>query len=122
MSEWKWRIVVVVTAASKPAAEQAARAINSTGPDYEGEAFTVPLSADGSEPPTHWGLYTSATDEMVSAMASALPQIQGVAYWRHGIDGDLQASNVTEASGQSWGWDESLAAVGLMVLIPPPMV
>jgi hypothetical protein len=116
---WDYRIVVIVPAASKPAAEQAARAINSTGPDYEGDAFTLPLSGSGTGPATHYGLYTSATDEMVDAMATALPSLSGVQYWRHGAGGDLQASNVTDATGQPWGLAESLNAAGL-AQIPEP--
>lgn len=117
---WNYRVVIIVPAASKLAAESAARAINSTGPDYEGDAFTVPLSADGGEA-THYGLYTSATDAMVEAMAAALPGIGGAMFWRHGVDGELKASNVTDASGQAWGWQQSLDAAGLR---PPdhPMV
>jgi hypothetical protein len=116
---WNWRLVIIVSAEAKPSAEQAARAINSTGPDYSGDAFNMPLSAGGSEPVTHWGLYTSATDEMVSAMATALPQIGGAMYWRHGVDGSLMASNVTQAYGQPWGLDESLAAAGLKAVETP---
>jgi hypothetical protein len=115
---WNYRVVIIVPAASKPAAEQAARAINSTGPDYQGEAFTVALSAGGSQPATHYALYTSATDEMVTAMATALPSLSGVQFWRHGVGGDLQASNVTEPTGQAWGWAESLAAAGLAIVSP----
>lgn len=110
---WSFRIVIVVPAVQKAAAEQAARAINSTGPDYEGNAFTVPLSTNGTTPATHYALYTSATEEMVAAMASALPQISGAMFWRHGVGGDLQASNVTEPTGQAWGWPQSLDAAGL---------
>ena len=121
MSAWPWRVVIVVPAAAKNVAEQAARAINSTGPDYVGDAFTVALSADGSEPVTHWGLYTSATDEMVAAMAEALPSLPAM-YWRHDVGGTLVASNVTDASGQPWGMDQSLAAASLRpVTRPNPM-
>jgi hypothetical protein len=115
---WNWRLIIFVPVASKPLAEQAARAINSTGPDYQGDAFTTPLSANGSEPATHWGLYTSATDEMVEAMAAALPQIGGASFWRHDTEGRLAASNVTEASGQAFGWGDALAAAGLTEVVP----
>lgn len=121
MSKWKWRVVVIVPAASKAIAEDAARQINSTGPDYEGDAFTVALSADGTEPATHYGLYTSATDAMIAAMGMALPQIAGAQYWRHDLIGALAASNVTDATGQPWGWDESLAEAGLAVVVTPKM-
>lgn len=113
---WSWRLIIIVTSEAKRAAEQAARQINSTGPDYVGDAFTTPLSATGNNPSTHWALYTSATDEMVQEMAVALPQIDGVLFWRHDTDGKLQASNVTEPTGQPWGWNESLAAAGLKEL------
>lgn len=116
---WKWRLIIIVPAAAKAAAEQAARFINSTGPDYTGDAFTLPLSASGSEPVTHWGLYTSATDAMVEAMATALPQIGGAMFWRHDTEGLLAASNVTQADGQAWGMAESLAAAGLVAVDPP---
>ena len=116
---WNWRIVVIVPESSRNAAEQAARAINSTGPDYVGDAFTVPMSANGRLPVTHWGLYTSATDEMVDAMASALPAIAGAMYWRHDTHGTLVASNVTEPAGQAWGLAESVSAAGLKMYAPP---
>ena len=119
MSAWPWRVVIIVPAAAKAVAEQAARAINSTGPDYVGDAFTVALSADGSEQVTHWGLYTSATDKMVAAMGTALPQIAGAMYWRHDAGGVLAASNVTEATGQPWGLAQSLAAAGLRAVVAP---
>lgn len=115
---WNWRIIIIVPAAAKSAAEQAARHINSTGPDYQGDAFTVALSASGSQPASHYGLYTSATDAMVEAMATALPQIGGASYWRHDIEGRLVASNVTQADGQAWGWEQSLAAAGLLPATP----
>ena len=115
---WNWRVIIIVSAAAKPAAEQASRGINSTGPDYQGDAFTLALSASGLEPVTHWGLYTSATDPMVEAMATALPQIGGASYWRHDIEGRLVASNVTQPEGQAWGLEQSLAAAGLVQVMP----
>lgn len=116
---WNWRIIIIVPSAAKAAAEQAARHINSTGPDYSGDAFTLPLSVSGSEPVTNWGLYTSATDAMVEGMATALPQIGGASYWRHDIEGRLAASNVTQPEWQAWGLSESLAAAGLAVVDSP---
>lgn len=116
---WPYRVIVIVPASSRTTAETASRAINSTGPNYAGDAFTVTLSASGDDVATHYGLYTSATDAMIEAMATALPQIEGVMYWRHGVDGDLQASNVTEPTGQKWGWEQSLAAAGLAEVHPP---
>lgn len=116
---WNYRIVIVVPAASKSVAEEAARSINSTGPAYDGDAFSMMLSANGAEPATHYGLYTSATDEMIAAMSAALPQIFGVMFWRHGVAGELQASNVTDPTGQAWGLDASLTAAGLREVVQP---
>lgn len=116
---WPHRVVIIVPQAAKQAAESAARAINSTGPEYEGDAFTIALSVAESKTATHFALYTSATAEMVEGMAAALPSIGGVMFWRHGTDGRLQASNVTEPIGQAWGWSESLAAAGLSEVRQP---
>lgn len=116
---WNWRIIIVVPASAKSEAEDASRQINSTGTDYSGDAFTLSLSASGAGTPTHWGLYTSATDEMVAEMASALPGIAGVQYWRHDVDGVLVASNVTQPAGQPWGMQQSLDAAGLRLIQPP---
>lgn len=113
---WNWRVVIIVPAAFKAVAEQAARSINSAGPNYDGDAFSLELTPSGAGPVTHWALYTSATDEMVSEMAAALPVIEGAKYWRHDVGGALVASNVTEATGQPWGWPQSLEAAGLRPL------
>jgi hypothetical protein len=110
---WNWRVIIIVPAESKATAEQAARLVNSTGPDYDGDAFCSPLSESGSLPATHWGLYTSATDSMVEAMAFALPSIPGVQFWRHDVAGNLVASNVTDAAGQAWSYEDSLETSGL---------
>jgi hypothetical protein len=116
---WDFRLAIIVPAAAKAVAETAARAINSTGPNYEGDAFTIALSATGSAPTTHYALYTSATDEMVAAMAESLPNVSGAMFWRHGVDGSLVASNVSGADGQHWGWSQSMAAAGLQQILPP---
>lgn len=114
---WGWRIIIIVPASAKFAAEQSARMINSTGPDYSGDAFTVPLSPNGKTPITHWALYTSATDDMVREMAEALPAIVGAMFWRHDANGSLAASNVSEAAGQPWDFAQSLGAAGLKPVV-----
>lgn len=119
MTAYAWRISIIVAAAAKNAAEQAARAINSDGPGYEGDAFNVPMSPSGDEPVTHYGLCTSATNEMVAAMSAALPAIAGVMYWRNDIEGRLVASNVTPADNQAWDWSSTLAAAGLVPVSKP---
>jgi hypothetical protein len=116
---FRWRVSIIVPAIAKAGAEEAAKAINSTGPDYEGDAFNVPLSTSGDGPATHFGLCTSATDEMVSAMFVALTEIPSAMFWRTDAEGHLVASNVTSADSQPWGWNESLAAAGLRPIENP---
>lgn len=115
---WNWRVVIIVPAAYHATAEAFARGINSTGPDYVGDAFNMPLSQSGSEPVTHYGLATPATDSMVAAMSEALPQMGGVQYWRRDVNDALVASNVTAVSGQEWSIEQSLAAAGLVRVSP----
>jgi hypothetical protein len=119
---YPWRVIIIVPLASKASAESAARAINSTGSDYEGEAFTISLSASGAGTATHCGLYTSATEQMVASMSAALPQIGGAMFWRHDQAGLLAASNVTDPEGQQWGWQQTLEAAGLAVIQSPSPV
>jgi hypothetical protein len=114
---WPWRVIIIVPASSRAAANAFAAQIDWGNTDGS-EAFGVPLSSNGLTPPTHYAAYTSATDDMVSAMSAALPQVAGVKYWRHDVQGLLVASNVTQPSGQTWGWAESLAAAGLVVVQP----
>jgi hypothetical protein len=115
---WLWRVIIVVPAEALDTANAFAASID-VGNTDGGPAFTVPLSASGTGPPSHFALYTSATNDMVSAMAAALPAIAGAMFWRHAADGTLAASNVTEPEGQQWGWSDSLAAAGLSVVRPP---
>jgi hypothetical protein len=102
---WPWRVVIIVPVSSLAVAEVAARAINSTGPEYSGQAFSMQLSA-------------SATDEMLTEMNDALPSVPGVKFWRHDTDGILASSNVTVPAGQAWGWEESIGSVGLSRILP----
>lgn len=119
MTQWMWRTIVIVPASSKAIAEQAARAINSTGPDYEGDAFTTLLSVTGSEPATHYGLYVSVDQTMVDRMSTAMPFISDAMFWRHDLDGVLVASNVSTEGISPWGWQQSLAAAGLREIQAP---
>jgi hypothetical protein len=50
---------------------------------------------------------------MVEAMAFALPSIPGVQFWRHDVAGNLVASNVTDAAGRAWSYEDSLETSGL---------
>jgi hypothetical protein len=114
---WPWRLIIIVPAEAKAEANACAAAID-YGNTSGGDAFGIALSSTAADPPTHYGIYISATDDMVAAMADFLPLVVGAQYWRHDAARALVASNVTEAANQQWGWAESLAAVGLTV-IPP---
>ena len=117
---WDWNVTVIVPSEVLDAAEAVARNVNES--PYEGQAFNLRLSSDGSEPPTHYGLHTAADERMLAAMESAMPTLAGVLYWTSDTDGSLIASNATEATRQAWGLAESLEAAGLRVAARPKPV
>ena len=53
--------VMICPVASKAAVEAFGQALG-----YSGQEFSVPLSADGAAPPTHYGLHTWALPETVA--------------------------------------------------------
>jgi hypothetical protein len=63
MGNWTHRINVIAPAADKSALNALWTVIAPEG-DSEANSFGVPLSADGSNPTTHYGISTAATDEM----------------------------------------------------------
>jgi len=113
---WNWRVIVIVPLQSLAIAEAAARQINSTGDGYPGDAITTRLSPTGTEPPSHYACYTSATADMLDHMSEAMATIPGIMYWTHDVDGALIASNITEPELQAWGWQQALGVAGLEII------
>ena len=63
MTKWAYRINAVVPDALHPLLSALWTIIAPEG-DPEALSFSVPLSATGQNPPTHWGMSTAATEEM----------------------------------------------------------
>lgn len=78
MSDWSLSIVMIVPAALQDTANRLACAL-----DYDvlpGDTFSVPLSATGQAPATHYGCRSAAKQEFIDMLAAAgqgtLPDIQ----------------------------------------------
>lgn len=69
MTDWNLSIVIIVPAALKDKADYLSCAIGHD--DMPGNTFSVPLSADGSEPATHYGCRTTAKQEFIDIMTGA---------------------------------------------------
>lgn len=78
MTGWTLSIVMIVPAELQDTANRLSCAL---GHDMlPGNTFSVPLSADGSEPATHFGCRTAAKQEFIDILTSAgqgdLPEIE----------------------------------------------
>lgn len=119
-----YRIHVIIPLADRTAANAIAADID---PDTGGgETFgDANVSASGHEPGTHVLISTAATETMRGEMLAAFNdwQTNGLSeaprFWQCDIDTDaLQASNVTEATGQTFTVTDVLAAAGLLFVVP----
>lgn len=63
MTDYKKRVIIIVPDADKVAANAAALAFDSLGKEFD-----VPLSIDGFDPATHWGLNTVVTDDTLASI------------------------------------------------------
>lgn len=61
-----YRIALIVPDAQREAANRIAEAMG-----WGAGCYSVPLSTDGAEPATHWGLSTSATQSFVDILEAA---------------------------------------------------
>lgn len=69
MSDWTLSIVMIVPAALQETANRLACAL---GHDtLPGDTFSVPLSADGAEPATHYGCRSAAQQSFVDLLTAA---------------------------------------------------
>lgn len=69
MSDWNLSVVIIVPVALKDKANYLSCAIGHD--DMPGNTFSVPLSADGSKPVTHYGCRTTAKQEFLDIMTGA---------------------------------------------------
>lgn len=82
------------------------------------------LSGNGQAPSSHYGAAFSVTEQIRENLESmGLAQTPGIFYWRcSNPEGVLIATNhlASQSSiGQPWGWQQSLAAVGLQNVAEP---
>lgn len=119
-----YRIHVIIPLVDRTAANAIAADID---PDSGGgETFgDANVSANGHEPGTHILISTAATEAMRGEMLSAFNdwQVNGLSeaprFWQCDINTDtLQASNVTEATGQTFTVTDVLNAAGLLFVVP----
>ena len=119
MSEWIHRYIIIVPANRQVQANAAIR--NRTGELADELTFVgVNLSADGSEPPTHFACNTAATEEMKVFWESL--SLSNVYWWRMDTAGQLAATNDNGSLGQlgqPFGFAQALAAAGLARIVPP---
>lgn len=105
------------------------------GPAGEAErnTYTIPLSPTGTEPATHYGCNTLATQEMLDAM-NAIDQAGHLGNWTTGMRwytlasvdtpeltaGMLHHSNSPNQStlAPPWSFAQSLADAGLQCIVP----
>ena len=115
---WLYREIIIIPATATDLMNSLYTCI---GPEVDGEihTFGVPLSADGMEPATHRGMFTSATQEMHDLITEHLAQEETAAI-RHVMDAateTLQEVTNSEAEpGQPWTWPQALEDAGLQTI------
>lgn len=110
---WPYRHIIIVSAEQRDMANQAASGID---PDTGGaNTFGVPLSADGSEPATHYGCSMLSTEQMRQSMEGAQGVITSVKWWRLDPTTEtLQATNTEHGTiGEILTRQQALDALGL---------
>ena len=128
-TEWVHQVFVIGVAEAMPGA---IAALDVAFPRDDGqprdpakpELVGCKLSANGESPATHYGAAFSVTESIREKLEGmGLAQTPGITYWRSSNpEGFLTATNhqPSQASiGQSWDWQQSLAAVGLQNVAEP---
>jgi len=80
------------------------------------ERYGCKLSANGQEPPTHYGASFSVTEQIRQRLeAMGLAQTPGISYWRcSNPEGILQTSNwPNQQTGMPFVFDDAATAMGL---------
>lgn len=105
-----YKIAIVGT--NQVAGNQAAIAL--TGNPADVSTFSIPLSATGDFPATHWGCCSAADEPMRMAMAQ-LNQGLGFEFAAATLDGEIVNASLSELMGLSDAWGSLLSALGLQV-------
>jgi len=76
----------------------------------DSEMYRVPLSADGTLPPTHWGACGVVEREVIAQ--------EGVRWFRWELDSTALVESVPPTDpGPPWSWGQSLVALGLVAIL-----
>lgn len=102
MTEWLYRINVIAPT-SMTALLNALWTVIAPNGDDESRSFGVPLSPSASEPPTHTGISTAATEEMRVLI-------------REIFDGNLSGCAIQVQNYTVNDWDGLLVSQGLQVI------
>lgn len=129
---YQWMYFAVVAVANAPAVNQAMSQI--TGNPADSQTFSIPLSADGTEPASHYGTICPVTAEIVGRLQASQPQLAPVVTYYHierTLDGEeehgplLATDSQTPAAqaaltiGANWDWNASLIDMGLRIAVNP---
>jgi hypothetical protein len=110
------RFLGAVPAAARNTAN--ALAVQLTQNPADALTFSVPLSADGSAPATHYACCAAVTPaDWLTITQGLAPRVPGCRYccWRQDDD-TLYESNTGGTPGEPWGVARALAVLGLMVV------
>lgn len=125
MSGWPDRVVLMVAATEREAANTFAFLVGDGG-QAELATFSVELSATGQSPATHYGCSTLTTEPMREQMLAilGLGLLSSARFYRTDAEtGILQATNSATATiGQAWDWSASLADTGLATIEPDGLI
>lgn len=122
---YAWRSALIVPGAQRETADGLASAITGGDAVAEGRTYSVPLSATGAAPATHWGCCTAVDTVMLGRMQAALGagMLTGVRFWRWDAATCLLVSSSSSVPviGSAWGWAASLVDAGLQVVMEEPL-
>ncbi|NRA29168.1 MAG: hypothetical protein HRU11_02820 [Parvularculaceae bacterium] len=112
MTDYQYAVVLIIPDAHKAAFEALGQQLGHSGHEY-----SIPLSASGQEPVTHWGLNTLTTQAFVNVLSGQVPD---------GVDSQvfqqlssLQIVSIKPSSDYRGHFAEVLLAEGLQSVIPP---
>lgn len=120
VTSYPHRYLLVCTPTGAAGARQLFAALGECSGDAPGESsgnVRSPLSADGSEPATHYRadfVVREATRQALEAVEAGGGIPAGLLYWRLDRSGVLHATNAGAGTvGAAWDWPDALASQGL---------
>lgn len=102
-------VVLIVAAEDRDEAEAFGVLLGHSGQEYR-----VPLSPDGAEPASHYGLHCFASDAFLEVIDGTAPGIEPAALSR--LAAIVTSSVRTDSAGH---FNDAAMATGLMRIVPP---